>query len=251
MSAAQPPVPTTDPDPHWAAATVPTAIGRVLSVVRRLIDYGRQLAGTVQNRAAAPGFPLFAIPFGTADLAAILARITNGLRRAAALEAALCRRAARGRDLTPSPVRLPAARGPRLALQSAPPDALPEPQPADPTQGPIQDPTGDPTGDPIGDPRLARLPTEEEIAAEVRRRPVGAVIADICRDLGIMPGHLDRAFWDELSHAIIAYGGNPTCFLPKLNRPLFAPGAGDHADPPGPGWPAALRRLPTPATGPP
>jgi hypothetical protein len=180
-----------------------------------------------------------AIPFGTADLAAILARITNGLRRAAALEAALCRRAARGRDLTPSPVRLPDARGPRLALQSAPPDALPEPQPADHTQ------------DPTGDPRLARLPTEEEIAAEVRRRPVGAVIADICRDLGIMPGHLDRAFWDELSHAIIAYGGNPSCFLPKLNRPLVAPGAGDHADPPSPGWPAAPPRLAAPATGPP
>src|SRR3954468_16292712 len=169
-AAAQPPAPTTDPDPHWAAATVPTAIGRVLSVVRRLIDYGRQLARTGQNRAAAPGFPLFAMPFGTADLAAILARITNGLRRAAALEAALCQRAARGRDLTPSPIRLPDARGPRLALQSAPPDAQPEPQAADPTQ--------DPTGDPTENPRLARLPTEEEIAAEVRRRPVGAVIAD-------------------------------------------------------------------------
>src|SRR3954468_3255440 len=178
-AAAQPPAPTTDPDPHWAAATVPTAIGRVLSVVRRLIDYGRQLAGTVQNRAAAPGFPLFAIPFGTADLAAILARITSGLRLAVALEAALCQRAARGRDLTISPIRLPDARGPRLALQAAPPDAQPEPLPPDQAGGPA--------GDPPGDPRLALLPTEEEIAAELRRRPVGAVIADICRDLGVMP----------------------------------------------------------------
>jgi hypothetical protein len=233
--AAQPLTPTTDPDPHWAAATIPTAVGRVLSVVRRLIDYGRQLAGTVQTRAAAPGFALFATPFGTADLAVILARITNGLRRATALQAALCRRAARGRDLTPSPIRLPAERGPRLVPQAAPPDALPEPQRADPT----------------GDPRLARLPTEEEIAAEVRLRPVGAVIADICRDLGIMPGHLDRAFWDELRRAIIDYGGSLTCFLPNLNRRLFAPGASDHADPPGPGWPAAPPRLAAPATGPP
>ncbi len=62
--------------------------------------------------------------------------------------------------------------------------------------------------------RLARLPTEAEIAAEIRRRPIGAVIADICQDLGIMPGHLDREFWDELRHAIIMYGGGLVCFLP-------------------------------------
>ena len=85
----------------------------------------------------------------------------------------------------------------------------------------------------------------------VRRRPVGAVIADICRDLGIMPGQLDRAFWDELSHAIIVYGGNLAGFFPKLNRRLFAFGSGDHADRAEPGWPAAPPRLPAPATGPP
>jgi hypothetical protein len=175
------------------------------------------------------------MPFGTADLAVILARITNGLRRALALEAKLCQRAARGQDLTPSPIRLPAEREPGPARQSAPLDAQPEPQPADHAR----------------DPRLARLPTEEEIAAEMRRRPVGAVIADICRDLGIMPGRLDRAFWDELSHAIIAYGGSLTCFLPKLNRWLFASGSGEHADPASPGWPAAPPRFPAPATGPP
>ena len=76
------------------------------------------------------------------------------------------------------------------------------------------------------DPRRARLPTEEEIAAAVRRRPVGAVIADICRDLGIAPGLLDRAFWDELSLAIIAYGGSLAGFLLNLNRRLFASPAG-------------------------
>jgi hypothetical protein len=211
---------------------MPGAIGRVLSLVRRLIDYGRELAGTVQQRATAPGFALFARPFGTADLAAILARITNGLRRAAALEARLCRRAARGRDLTEAPIRLPAERAPRPAREVAPPDAQPGPWHADDTE----------------DPRLARLATAEEIAAEVRRRPVGAVIADICRDLGIMPGQLDRAFWDELSRAIIAYGGSLAGFLVNLSRRLFATGSGDLADP---GWPAAPRRSPVPSTGPP
>ena len=99
------------------------------------------------------------------------------------------------------PIRLPATPGPRAARQVAPPDAQREPHRADQTE----------------DPRLARLPTEEEIAAEVRRRPVGAVIADICRDLGIAPGQLDRAFWDELSRAIAIYGGSLAGFLGDLS----------------------------------
>ncbi len=214
---------------------MPTAISRVLSLVRKLIDHGRQLAATVHQRAAVPAFAHFARPFGTADLAVILARITDGLRRAAALEAALFRRATRGQDLTPTPIRLPAARGPRPARPVASPDALPESQPANQT----------------GHPRLARLPTDAEIAAEVRRRPVGAVIADICRDLGIAPGHLDRAFWDELSRAIIAYGGSLAGFLGNLSRRLFDFGSGDHSGRADPLWPAASPRLPAPSTGPP
>ena len=55
------------------------------------------------------------------------------------------------------------------------------------------------------DPRLALLPTPEQIAAEVRRRPIGAVIADICRDLGVLPTH---PLWQELSLAIIWHGGS-------------------------------------------
>ena len=49
------------------------------------------------------------------------------------------------------------------------------------------------------------MPTPEQIAAWVRRRPIGAVIADICRDLGIMANH---PLWRELSAVIIRYGGN-------------------------------------------
>jgi hypothetical protein len=233
MSAAtQAPAAPIDPDPPRAAPAMPAGIGRVLSLVRKLIDYGRQLAATVQQRATAPGFALFASTFGTADLATILARITNGLHRAVALEARLNQRAARGQDLKPSAAPLPAAYKPRAARRSA------EPQSADLAQ----------------DPRLALLPTEAEIAARlatgldpvVRHRPVGAVIADICRDLGIAPGDLDRAFWDELSLAIIEFGGSLSGFIADLNKRMFVFHAGersDHADPP---WTA-----PEPATGPP
>ena len=241
-AAAEASAPTTAPDAHRADGDVPAAIGRVLSLVRKLIDYGRQLAATVQQRAAAPGFVQFARPFGTADLGVILARITCGLRRAAALEARLCRHAARGKDLTPAPIRLPAARAPRPARPVAP-AAPAQPQSANPTNG----------------PRLARLPTEEQIAARLatgldpvmRRRPIGAVIVDICCDLGIAPGHLDRAFWDEINHAIRMYGGNLARFLKDLRerlRVFFSADRSDHAEP---GWPAAPPQLPAPATGPP
>ena len=145
----------TSPDAPRASPDTPSRIGRVLTLVRKLIDLGRQLAATVQQRAATPDFARLALPFATADIATILARIINGLRRAAALEAALSQRAARGQDLTPSPFRAPAVRGSRPPRQATPPDAQPEPQPANHTE----------------DPRLARLPTEAEIAAEVRRRP--------------------------------------------------------------------------------
>jgi hypothetical protein len=80
-----PPTPTKDPGPPSAAPAMPAAIGRVLIVVRKLIDYGKQLTSTVQQRATAPDFARFASRFGTADIALILARITNGLLRAAAL----------------------------------------------------------------------------------------------------------------------------------------------------------------------
>jgi hypothetical protein len=113
---------------------------------------------------------------------------------------------------------------PGAARQAAPPDA----QPADPAQ----------------DPRLARLPTEEQIAAEVRRRPVGAVIADICRDLGIMPTH---PLWGDLSPVILRYGGN----LPRLWREILALLRPRYSPDRPPAWTAPPQRSPVPATGPP
>jgi hypothetical protein len=45
----------------------------------------------------------------------------------------------------------------------------------------------------------------EQIAAKVRCQSVGAVIADICRDLGIMPDH---PLWPEFQALIQEYRGN-------------------------------------------
>jgi hypothetical protein len=233
---AKSPPPTDEPDPPRSGASTPGRLGRVLSLVRKLIDYGKQLAATVQQRAAAADFADFARPFGTADLAVILARITNGLRRAAALEDRLCRRAAGGKDLEVPSIRLPSEREARAAAEIAASDAAPAPQTTGPTE----------------DPRLARLLTEQEIAAEVRRRPIGAVIVDICCDLGIAPGDLDRAFWDEISEAIILYGGNLLRWTTTLTARMFAFDFGGESGPADPGWPAASPRLPAAAaTGPP
>jgi hypothetical protein len=69
------------------------------------------------------------------------------------------------------------------------------------------------------------MPTPEQIAAQVRRRPIGAVIADICRDLGITPSH---KLWQTLQSAIIRYRGNYTrLIIDMLDRvfPLPAPTA--------------------------
>ena len=89
------------------------------------------------------------------------------------------------------------------------------------------------------------LPTPEQIAAEVRRRPIGAVIADICRDLGIMPSH---PLWPELQHLIIRYGGNLANLVKDiLDRAFPYPAANGP-----PAWPGVSLQSPGPSsTGPP
>ncbi len=200
--------------------TQPTRSGRLLALVRKLIDYGKELAATVRQRVASD--PVFArASFGTADLAVIFARIARGLRLALALEERVLRRAA-ALDKEPRP------RGARSA---------PEPRP--PASAPAK----------AAEPPLADLPTAEQIAAQVRRRPIGAVIADIYRDLGILPGH---PLWHEARSAIIKFGGS----LARLARdildrscplkpPVQAPAT--QAALPGPGPRSAARS----GTGPP
>jgi hypothetical protein len=167
----------------------------LLDLVRKLIDYGKELAATLDQRTA--DNPYFAVlTFGTNDLALILARITRGLQRAAALEARLVRACGRARP----------------DHRARPQRPIAPPTPAVPRQ----------PGARASAPRVrtppAQLTAEQQIAAD-RRRPIGAVIADICRDLGILPSH---PLWRELQHAINAYGGNyARLVIDVIKRPLL------------------------------
>ncbi len=155
----------------------PSRSAGLVHLVRKLIDYGKELTATIRRRAFTdPGFVISC--FGTADVAQILARIARGLHRANALEARLLRNADR-LDATPRGASSPATpHAPRQTTAPAADEA---------------------------NPRLTRLPTPEQIAAKVRRQPIGAVIADICRDLGILPSH---PLWRELQAVIIREGGS-------------------------------------------
>jgi hypothetical protein len=216
-------VPTNRPDPHQdrpaTGADAPSRTGRLLGLVRALIDYGRQLAGTLQQRTSATSLADVTRNFGTIDSGEILARITRGLLRAAALETRLASRLVREQAASAAP----SPRRPRAA------------RPVDRSASPA-------------DPRPTRLPTPEDIAAEVRRRPIGAVIADICRDLGIMPSN---PLWRELPLAIIANGGNLATLVKDILKRLFPypinPPATERPAGPAPHLPFAV----TPGTGPP
>jgi len=200
-----------------AAAAKPGCFARVLDVVRRLIDYGKELAATVLQRTPNIDFAARACNFGTNDIGLIVARITQGLLRAQALEARLERIAPR---LDAKPTAGSAQRKPRAALAARQVEAA--------------------------DPRLAHLPTPERIAAEVRRRPIGCVIADICRDLGILPCH---PLWRELSREIIRHGGSLAALVNDITLRPFPPGW--HATSSAP-WLAPATPPPVPNfTGPP
>jgi hypothetical protein len=201
MSAA---APTTEPDAK------PSRSGFLLSLIRKLIDYGKDLATTIRQRAATDPAQIRG-RFGTIDLAVILRCIARGLLLAHALEARVLQRAA-CLDKPPSP-------------SSTRPRATPRPTPpAEPADPPLT------AAVPELDPGIS-LPTPEQIAAEIRRRPIGAVLADICRDFGIPPSH---PLMREVREAIRGYGGSVArllidmfdryCPIPRRGAPDGFPG---------------------------
>ena len=185
----RPAAPAAPPDPRQgpACVTAPSETGLLIVLLRKLIDYGKDLVSAVQQCTAFADLPINAQYFHTGDIGLIVAQITRGLMRAAALRAWLITRGT-----------LP----PRRAFPSP---LLPRPPR---TAAPIPRRPRDVVS------LLDRMPTEAEIAAEVRRRPVGATIADICRDLAILPSH---PLWRELELFIIRHDGS----LARLESDVF------------------------------
>ena len=178
------PTDAADPVQDRPAEGASDRISGILGVVRKLIDFGRQLMGTLRqgsnadsDRTAVADIKL---RFSTLDVAAILARITRGLELAAGLETRLEKWLVR----TPAD---PASTGDR-----------PERQPRTVS---LAKPRARKS-----EPEISGLPSAGEIAARLRLRPIGVVLADICRDLGIVPAD---PIWRELYFPILMNGGNP------------------------------------------
>ena len=213
------------PDPHQdrliPIAGRPGCARLLLGLVRKLVDYGKSLTGALQRTDAAATNPsVIMMGFGTRDLALIAARITRGLMLAVALEARLLCRVAR-EDKRPS------APAQTLTSEPPPPACVRDRSPRKPrATRPVDDPTS----------LLARMPTAEEIAEQIRRRPIGAVIADICADLGIVASH---PLWRDLRDAISFNGGSFIRFMRELfDRPrLLDSQPPDMPWPIPPGWP--------------
>ena len=175
----------------------------LLHVARVLLGYGRHMIDTLRQRASAPSFNAVAACFGTAKISTILAHLNRGLLRAAALERVLLARAATGKDID-------YVERCRTAPET-------EPAPADDTQPRQHCAAAEPLSTrkhasrrcrPAGwnDPELF-MPTLEDLERQVRRRPIGRTIYDICLDLGVVPGFCHSQFWNELFDIMNWFGG--------------------------------------------
>ena len=103
----------------------PSRSGRLLALVRKLIDYGRELAAALQQPDGATDLLPILRSFGTADVARILARIMSGLHRAQALEDRIIQSAAR-LDANPQPRATPTSQ-PHTAPSASQPTQQAEP----------------------------------------------------------------------------------------------------------------------------
>ena len=223
MSAPPAAAQTNPPDPPQdrppAAAGGPKSTGFLLGLVRRLIDYGKQLAITLRQYPPAASRRPIPRHIGPRDIGLLLTRIVRGLNLAVALETRLLGRA-RQTEKSPAPACPSPPRRPR---------------------------TTQPAARRAANPRLPFLPTAAEIAAQVRRRPIGVVLAEICRDFGIVPG---SQLWRDLSLAVIANGGNLAALCKHIfTRPLVA--ITDRLIIAFPEWPAVSLLPAGYATGPP
>jgi hypothetical protein len=213
-----------DPRQDPPARSMPARIAAMLHTVRILLGFGRHLAETARHRSASPDFNAVAACFGTSRLCAILAHLQRGILRATALERVLLTRAAQGRDIQ---FVAPRGRATATATEAAPTDPpATAPGAADPAADPpaavesAEVPTArerEPRPSrPAGwdDPELF-MPTLEELEAQVRRRPIGLTLIEICLDLAVVPGFCSGPFWNTLFDSIRLHGGSIAVFMQK------------------------------------
>ncbi len=180
-----------------SSTPMPACIAAILDVVRTLLGYGKHLDRTLPDRAEHRHFPSLANGFGTHDIRRILAHVQRGILRAMMLERYLLARAAQGRDIEPTQPPGPAEPDDIAALD------MKLRAPARPQVKTARAPRVDPD-----DPMHFSIPTLKELEAQVRSRPIGRTIADICMDLGIAANMCDGAMWTELYRAMVHFGGN-------------------------------------------
>jgi hypothetical protein len=176
----------------------------VLYVLRFLIAYTFHIAAAVEEYAASGDLAPVAISFAPGiTFQALVTRLARGLRRALALQEMLQQRAATGQDIDPVPPRRSGPGG-GSRKNNENQDRPPEPE---------------------------RLPSAAEIAAELQRRPVGAIVAEICHDIGIAPEDLTEEQWDALQAVIDTYGGSREKLWPSMRNRIVARFAAIAADP--------------------
>jgi hypothetical protein len=180
-----------DPAQDLPGTAMPRRIASLLRLVHILVGYGRHLAQLTADaaQAAHPRFATIAGACGTHDLALILARAQRGMLRLLALETYLRDRAAKGRDI-----------------------AIVEPRPRQPVAPPREQAKAKalsaPKKRPAYDMESGYIPTLEELEAEVRRMPVGRVIARTCLDLGIVPGFCTGEVGNAILETMEFFGGS-------------------------------------------
>jgi hypothetical protein len=210
------PGPASQPDPAQVQSgrTIPERIAALLHAVHILLGYGRHLVDTVNQRAAAPSFTTVAACFGTAKLSVILARLRCGILRAVALERVLLARAASGRDVEYVQLRVRTGKPP-----AAPDDTTPDQSAEAPVAASHRRKLASrPARQPGRDDAEFYIPTLEELEAQVRRRPLGRTIVDICLDLAVVPGFCTGTFWNELFEIMQYYGGSVVTLMQERRR---------------------------------
>ena len=198
------------PRPKLAAGrTVPRRRGRLLLLLRELIDHGERQLAIVRERPPLDQLYGIAKDFGTHDIDVIMARIVRGLRIATELEDRIvdCRASLR-RMRMPKRASNPAP-APETAAMSTPESRRARMMSDKPVPSSVNNAPED------IDALLTHWPTSEEIAARVHGRPIGSVLADICRDIGI--GY-NKPLWWELLDAIDRHGGKYAHFTQALPR---------------------------------